>query len=605
MTEQPPTTPDHEPAAAVTTTTVASGEAAATRSRNRWLLAIGAVSVVFAGTIAAALMLTGASPAATVTGYVPANSVMYGEVRLDLPGDQRAEIGRFLSKFPGFADQAALETKLDEVLDRLVSEGTDGQQTYTRDIKPWFGGEMAFAIGPLPTNVDVDDPAAAAASTRGLVLLSVKDEALARAWFTDAMSKAGATGTTETYQGTELTVFRDTTKTDAEGAFALIGGKVAVAGDLTSVKAAVDTGGTSAFGTSDDVVAARAAMTGDHIGFAFIDARELLDAAMSMGGSMGGSMGSPITVDDAMLALVPEWVAVRLRVEGDGLVVDTVMPDVPDAPGPSTNRANAVSDWAPASTIFLASGNDAGATILATVERYRTDPNLAEVFQGIDQVVGILGGTDAVLSWMGDTGLVITQGAEAPEGGIVSVPTDATKARQFFTTIRSFATLAGGQAGITVRDEDHNGTTITIIDLGNLEDLGGMLGGTIPGGPPVDLAGGKAEIAYAATDGVVVIGSGPGFVRSVLDAGAGTSLADDARFTGLVARAGAQHTGLTFVDIAAVRGMVEGLLTEATAAERAEYEESVKPFLVPFDALIGASVAGSDVDTQRLIVTVK
>ena len=33
---------------------------------------------------------------------------MYGEVRLDLPGDQRAEIGEFLSKFPGFADQAAL-----------------------------------------------------------------------------------------------------------------------------------------------------------------------------------------------------------------------------------------------------------------------------------------------------------------------------------------------------------------------------------------------------------------------------------------------------------------------------------------------------------------
>jgi hypothetical protein len=104
---------------------------------------------------------------------------------------------------------------------------------------------------------------------------------------------------------------------------------------------------------------------------------------------------------------------------------------------------------------------------------------------------------------------------------------------------------------------------------------------------------------------VVVIGSGPDFVRHVLDAGAGQSLADDARFTGLVGRVGASHTGVSFVDIAAVRGLVEGLLSEATPEERAEYEESVKPFLTPFDALIGAGVTGGDLDQQHVIVTVR
>ncbi|MEX1173798.1 MAG: DUF3352 domain-containing protein [Chloroflexota bacterium] len=607
MTDQPPLQPDHEPAPAVTTSTVAPPPTSAPpSSRTRWFLALGAVALVAVGTIFAALALTGSSPAATVTGYVPANSVMYGEVRLDLPGDQRAEIGRFLSRFPGFADQAALDMKLDEVLDRLISDGTDGEQTFTRDIKPWFDGEMAFAVGPLPDAASIGDPTTAAASTRALVLLSVKDEALARTWFAGVMSKAGAAGVPETYQGTELTVFSDDSMPGARGAFALIGGKVAVAGDLASVKAAVDTGGSSGLVADADVVAAMAAMDGDHVGFMFVDLRSIVESALEL----GESMASTPPVNDAMLALVPDWSAFRLRVQGDGLVMDGVMPDVAGAPGPDTNRANALSGWAPASTIVLATGNEAGATFLDSIALMRQQPDLAEVFQGVDGAVGILGGMDAVLGWMGDSGIVISQGASAPEGGIVSIPTDATKARQFLTTIRSFATLGGSQAGITVREEDYAGTTITIIDLGSLEDLAGLAGGFGGGQVPLDpstapLPSGNVEIAYAATDQVVVIGSGPGFVRSVLDAGAGASLADDVRFTGLVGRVGAEHTGLSFVDIAAIRTLVEGRLSEATPAERAEYEESVKPFLTPFDALIASSVAGSDLDAQHIVITAK
>ena len=66
-----------------------------------------------------------------------------------------------------------------------------------------------------------------------------------------------------------------------------------------------------------------------------------------------------------------------------------------------------------------------------------------------------------------------------------------------------------------------------------------------------DLPDGHIEISYAATDGVVVIGSSPDFVKHVLDAGAGQSLADDARFTGLLGRVGATHTGVSYVDITA------------------------------------------------------
>jgi hypothetical protein len=212
---------------------------------------------------------------------------------------------------------------------------------------------------------------------------------------------------------------------------------------------------------------------------------------------------------------------------------------------------------------------------------------------------------------MGDTGLVVSVGSDAPEGGIVSIPTDAEAAQKFFTSIRSLLALAGGQAGIQVREEDHNGTPITIIDLGDLSQLAGlagsMAGEAVPSEVPLgDLPfDGNVEIAYAVTDDVVVIGSGPAFVRSVLDAGAGESLADTDRYAGLLERVGAQNTGVTFVDIVALRGQVERLMAEATPEERAEYDESIKPFLEPLDALIAANVAGDDIDATHALITVK
>ena len=93
------------------------------RSRFRWAISIAVVALIIATTAAVAAVITGRSADATVLGYVPDDTVSYTEVRLDLPGDQRRAVGEFLSKFPGFADQAALESKLDEVLDDLVKDG--------------------------------------------------------------------------------------------------------------------------------------------------------------------------------------------------------------------------------------------------------------------------------------------------------------------------------------------------------------------------------------------------------------------------------------------------------------------------------------------------
>ena len=583
-----------------------SASASPRRSRVRWLAAGAIVALIVGVSAIATLSLTGASPASTVVGYVPADSVAYGELRLDLPGDQRQEVGEFLSKFPGFADQAALETKLDEVLDRLLSERTEGKQTYSADIKPWFDGELAFAMGPLPSDLAaVADPEAAATKGRALVLLSIKDEALAQAWFTDVLTETGVTTTQETYEGTTLTVFTDVQVAAAQAAFALVDGKVAIVGDIDSVKAAIDTNGSSPLATSDAFEAASTSMAGDSLGFMFVDLRTVVDAALAL----TESAASAPPFNDAMIGLVPEWAAFRLRVEGDALEMDSAMPHVEAAPGPSENHANGVAAFAPPSTLALAAGNDVGATLLETMDIYRQDPAMAEALEGVEQAAGILGGLEASVGWMGDTGILIAPSGSLVEGGIVSIPADAAAARQLLTTLRGFATLAGSQYGVSVRDEDYSGTTITIIDLGTAEDLAGLAG--LLGGMPLpdditsDLPADRIEISYAATDGVVVIASSPEFVRHVLDAGAGQSLADEARYSAIVDRVGAEHTGVSFVDLAAVRALLEVHIADETPAERAEYEESIKPFLTPFDAFAAASVAGGDTDQQHAVITVK
>ena len=456
-------------------------------------------------------------------------------------------------------------------------------------------------MGALPETVD---PAAAAPDARGLVLLSIKDPALAQAWFSEIFTTSGVTATSEDYNGTQLTVFSDAKVLDLQAAFAIVDGKVAVAGDVTSVKAAVDTNGNSGLATDPGFEASLAAEDGDHIGFVYVDVKSLMESSLAM----TESIASAPPVSEALLELIPDWASFRLRIEGDAVVMDGASPTVASAPGPDTNRANTVAAWAPASTIAFAAANDVGATLLETVALYRSEPAMGEVLEGVDQAAGLLGGLDAATDWIGDAGVVIAPSGDSIEGGIVAIPTDPQDATQLFTSLRNLVALGGGQ-GITITDETYNGATITVIDLGSIGDLVGMAGalGGVPV-PPEAAAGipdGNLEIAYAATDGVVVIGSGPDFVKHVLDAGPGESLADTARYRDLVARVGAEHTGVSFLDIAAVRGMIEGLLPMASAEDRAEYEESIKPFLTPFDALVAATTTGSDLSEQHAIITVK
>ena len=46
-------------------------------------------------------------------------------------------------------------------------------------------------------------------------------------------------------------------------------------------------------------------------------------------------------------------------------------------------------------------------------------------------------------------------------------------------------------------------------------------------------------------------------------------------------------------------------MADAPADKKAEYEESVKPFLTPFDALVATGSVGGSTDQMHTVITVK
>lgn len=593
-------TEPYEPAADAAPATTVLAPGATASGNRRWVIAAGVVGVLVVASALAFSLFTGRSASAVVLGYVPSDSIMYGEIRMDLPGDQRAAVGEFLSKFPGFADQSTIDTKIDEVLDRLVGGATDGAQSFSSDIKPWFGGEVAFSVGALPDPDTLESPDARMDAARFLALLSVKDEATALAWFDSVIVEAGSGSQRSSEAYGDTTIYHFVGPNEPPGAYALLDGKVAVIGDPASVRAAADTGGSGSFGATPEFKAALDATTGDHVGFMYIALRPLLEWSSGLTGEAipGGLSG------DVLTGLIPDWTAFALRVEGDALRMETV------APKPEGETAalqvSTVAEHVPSTAIALSVSNDYGEGILSTLDTYRAEPSLKDVIDSVDQAIGLLGGADAAVGWIGDLGVAVTRTETGVEGGLVITPTDRAAADRLFTSLRTLISLGGSAMGITVRDEAYAGTTITIVDLGDLTDLAGLAG--LAGVPPealeTDLPAGRIELAYAVTDQVVVIGSGPGFVRSVLDTTPATSLAQNERYKALVSRAGA-GTGSSFADITAIREMIEGAMVNADAGERIEYEENIKPFLTPLDALVGSSAIQGDVNRSTVIITVK
>lgn len=569
------------PVDGVPTTTPVVAASAGSASRARWAIGLGVAGVVIAATIGA-VMLLGARPTPEALRYLPGDTAMVLEIRMDLPGDQLQKLGNLLAHFPGFQDQSTLPEKIDEALSRLV-ETESAELDYQTDIKPWLAGPAFIGVS-VPD--DLGEPAGdhaplVSATTNGGV---------------DCATVIDGAVTHETYRGLDIV-------TGAEGKLScVIDGRQALLGDPAAIRAGLDA---KADGTGIDrsarYGAARAALTGDQLGSIYVDGAAIEGALPDP--SLPAALSGLAALQD-LAGPVPAWTIVGLRAEDDAIVMDTIAATEPADPATAGSAAtqaplalppthpSVLTGMLPAETILLVEHQGTGVALQNLLTRLDSVPELAPALGMLDGV----GGGDQLVGWIDDAGIAVL-GGSTPSGGLLLVARDEAAATERVVTIRNLLTFAGAGGGLEVTETTVAGVAVTTVAI---TDPGAFIPpGSIPGGVPSMDA--PIQFSFAAKGKVILVGVGEGFMTTVLNVQAGASLADQARYRATLGRGLANSRASVFVSVPAAIDLVEGFVP---AEELSQWQTDYVPYVEPFEVVSMTSSEDESTRRSRLVVTV-
>ena len=546
----------------------------------RWGVALVVVALVIGAVSVGTFLLASGAATSAIESWIPSGTVVYLEGRADLPGDQRQNVGNIVAKFPGFKDQATLDSKIDQALDQVLQKSGI---SWTTDLKPWVSGEVGVAV-----TRDLLDLASAArkeptsvkAPDRGiLVLLGVKDVAAATAW---VAKQAGGTPTTTAYgDGSITTVDKDGTTV----AWATRG-TVLLLGPEATVKAAIDTKGASPVAASSGFVAARSAAPSAYVGFGYLDTRSLFDALLAM----SGSTTMPKACLDSALAAAPDWAAGFARAADGALVMDAVAPVASGLPASSVvpkDTASAIAAHLPAGTLVAIEGRQSGPALVAAWSSIKAaiacDPSQKGSLDQVDTALAVMGGVESLAGWAGDSAIAVTRDGTTWGGGLAAIATDPAGAKRTLDQLKGALAIGGRSAGITYTEQPYAAGTIGLVTL---PSTGGM---ALP------------PLAATAQGDLFVVGT-LDFVKGVLDTAAGAGLAAQPGYSHAIDLAGGSGISDVYVNITGLR---EGLEGQIPGGSRASYESDVKPFLEPFDAFASVNKAAAATQTSRIVLVFK
>ncbi|MFI5261123.1 MAG: DUF3352 domain-containing protein [Candidatus Limnocylindrales bacterium] len=544
--------------------------------RGRWVVALVAtlVVVLVAGGL---IVVAGAGAASVGPAYAPADAILYVDARADLPGDQHQQLATFMARFPGFADPSSLDAKLDQALDKLIGQATGGTFSYTANIKPWFGGQVAVSVGP-------GDAVLLVVSVSDSSGLPTKLDQTSQ----DLAKQLGGTVSITDHNGTSVYTISGGTGVSGLNAisFAITHDAIVAAKDAATVDAALDRKAGSSPNLAG-VAAYRDAvgrLDADRLGTFYLDGAAVGKLLASLDtGAAAGSCAST-----ASLAQLPTTIAGELQAQNGDLVArsQAVLPATASTiPAASSDLASHV----PGSAVYYTEVHGFASLWNSVTTTLVQDPCLSSVTGQLSTIEGLLGTKipDA-FAWVKDAGLVVTATGGRATGGIVATTSDAATGQARLTQLVTLLKLAKLQGGptITTSDTGYAGTTITSLNVA-ADATNGL--------PAI-------TVAYAFKGDVFVLGVGDPFVKAVLDTTSATSLASDDRYSAaLSAAGGATNSGVTYADLSAIRVLAEA---QVPADQKAHYTSDVQPYLVPLDRFITVSVeAPGSASTTAILFT--
>lgn len=433
----------------------------------------------------------------------PADTAIYASVYLTPSAEQQRHIGELLGRLPGFADQAALPAKIDDLSQRFLgSAGLD----YGRDVAPWLGDEVALALRS-PT------------SSTPLLIVAVRDEQAAH----DAIGRiAGTPGvplSTEDYQGITVTTLAGSA--GKGGSVAVVDGMLVASADRATVVAAID----AAIGRSQslaDQSAFRSSMTSlpaERIGSVYLN---LAASAASAGQK---SLASGLSTAGLALIVQPDGIMVVGRVPVDGSADASARAALAPGSEPAT-----LTDWMPDGTQAELVFFRAHQTFDAVVAQLGSVPGGEQISSTLAQLravaalgLGIDLDRDLLPLFDGEAALAISNlDATTPRGQLLLRPGDASAATATLQRI----TDGLRSHGAAVSQAAAAGTTITSIVV-----------------PQV------GSLSYAVADGVIVAGLTADDVRAALEAhSSGRTLAASSAYQAAFEGAGGHGGNELYLD---------------------------------------------------------
>ncbi len=562
---------------------MSSLSANATSSRRglwRWsvaLLATVLMVVVGSGLVAFAQSGAGASRG---PAFLPADTSVYVEGRLDLPDGQAAAMADFMSVFPGFADSGSFMMKMQEALDGLMSEATYGEYTYTEDLVPLMTGEVGVGVldlagaammesePPILAGVAVSDAAAASEFVSGL-----------------AQSETGAELVEEPYGSTSIL-------SDDETAIAVAGDWVLMAPTSDAVKAGIDVleGTAPSLADDPDFGTAWSRVPAGHIVAAYMDFASLAPLVEMATAAATSETGMALDLGDLAAQLPTDMVA-YLVAEADRMTLEAYITPSELTPTAATGESDLASLF-PAETQLYLETRELGTTLSAALDGLLAtmDEQASAEMAPIEDMLGAP--LSSFLDFVSDASVGAAISSDGLWLGIAAEVTDeevaSDRVERILSIVRLFGAGMAGEDGpsISVDEVEIAGTDVTTITLPVEEIAGDELPITLPD-----------TISVAISDGTLLIGLGD-FVETALTQAETDSLAASAGYVDALGD-DTTNSGVVYANVGSLLSYLDPLL----AMMAPEWQE-ISPYATALDRIVAVGSADDEVISARMSVIV-
>lgn len=465
---------------------------------RRLVVAVTALLVTLGGVVVVGYLLLFSAVADRAARAAPTDTALYVNVYLQPSAVQQMNLFGLIGQLRGFGDQATLESKIDEVVGRLLAQaGID----YSGDVRPWLGAQIALAVAP----------GEAGSPPSELLLAAMKNPREARTAVPRLFASMEIAFTEETFRGQTL-------MTSEETSYALLDDLLVVASTPERLRASLEADADVAPSLADSpaFAAAMREVASDHLASIYVD------LPRAVGLPEGRQLGEFNAA------------AMALTADGDGMHLGGTAPFTAGAASEEARTAfslgteqSTLTDWMPRTTSAMVVLFGAAQSFEDLEANLAADTAFAPAIDALNQLraiaalgLGINFNRDLMPLFDGE-GAVALQSLDADgfHGQVLLHPSDTAAAQASLDRIRS--SLADRGSRVTTRQVA--GATLTSVAVPQIGD-----------------------VAYALLDGVVIMGLDAADVAAAMEArAAGETLASDDRYRAPFELLGA-HAGNEF-----------------------------------------------------------